>query len=134
MQPVLQYSSTPKPSYESLVNRIESSGFALKEGKLTLFAKFWLQDWHNSPQSRYFEITDWLRVCMTAVLVDQYVYEPSKALLAEIRINESYLAGTMLDRHKMQLKFDRIQDNTEDDIDIQEDVGKKLDKLFQDDI
>ncbi|WP_181785082.1 phage terminase small subunit [Streptomyces phytophilus] len=58
----------------------------------------WYETWRRAPQAGAFVGTDWQRLHMLAPLVDEYYLEPSTKLLAEIRLNESLLGATHVDR------------------------------------
>lgn len=62
----------------------------------------WYETWRSSPQAAAFLPTDWQRLHMLAVLVEQYWQEPKKELLSEIRLNEASLGGTAADRIRMR--------------------------------
>ncbi|MEU5976378.1 hypothetical protein [Streptomyces sp. NPDC047315] len=58
----------------------------------------WYETWRRAPQAAVFVSTDWQRLQMLAPLVDAYFLEPSTKLLAEIRLSESLLGATHVDR------------------------------------
>jgi hypothetical protein len=62
----------------------------------------WYETWRTSPQADAFLPTDWQRLHMLAVLVEEYWAEPKKELLSEIRLNEAALGGTAADRIRMR--------------------------------
>lgn len=122
LKPILTKTGDIKPTLSEIVNSIETSGFNIK---LTPFTKQYIKDWIDSAQSNYMSKVEWLRFQMLAVQVDQYVNDPDKSRLSEIRINESQFGATMLDRHKMQLDI-----NTPEEDDI-EDENEKLTEDMQ---
>lgn len=77
---------------------------ALPPGRWSAAAKRWWATWAASEQSALFLATDWQRLEMLLPLVQRYLQEPDKALMAEIRLNEERLGATAGDR--MRLKWD----------------------------
>lgn len=63
----------------------------------------WYGNWCASPQAQLFAPTDWQRLRMIAPLIDRYFVEPDPKLLAEIRLNESLLGATIVDRLRLRL-------------------------------
>jgi hypothetical protein len=63
----------------------------------------WFDTWRAAPQSRAFIGTDWLRLGLLAGIVERYWSEPSASLLAEIRLNEERLGGTIVDRQRARM-------------------------------
>ncbi len=70
----------------------------------------WWDVWRRSPQAAVFEETDWQRLSMVARIHDAYVAKPSKALLEEIRMNESLLGATAADRQRLRMKIEAPSD------------------------
>ena len=66
----------------------------------------WYETWAASPQAAVFVGTDWQRLHMLAPLVDQYFRLPDSKLLAEIRLNESLLGATHVDRLRARIKVE----------------------------
>lgn len=66
----------------------------------------WYETWRRAPQAAAFVGTDWQRLQMLAPLVDEYFLEPSTKLLAEIRLNESLLGATHVDRMRGRIKVE----------------------------
>lgn len=64
----------------------------------------WWMTWINSPQAEAFLATDWERLQMLAVLVNDYYLKPTVGKMAEIRQNETLLGATVLDRKKTLMK------------------------------
>lgn len=64
----------------------------------------WYATWCASPQAQTFTVTDWQRLHMLAPLVDRYFEAPDKQLMAEIRLNESLLGATHVDRLRARIK------------------------------
>ena len=64
----------------------------------------WWETWRRAPQAATFLATDWQRLRMLAPLVARYWADPDKALLAEIRINESLMGATHVDRLKARIE------------------------------
>lgn len=60
--------------------------------------KDWYATWRRAPQAAMFTNTDWQRLAMLAPIVDAYYRTPDTKLLSEIRLNESLLGATHVDR------------------------------------
>lgn len=67
----------------------------------------WYETWRRAPQASAFTGTDWQRLHMLAPLVDAFWLEPSTKLLAEIRLNESLLGATHVDRMRARIKVEQ---------------------------
>lgn len=67
------------------------------------FTRAWYRTWCESPQAQAFVTTDWQRLHMLALLVETYFTEPRQALLSEIRLNESLLSATHVDRLRARI-------------------------------
>lgn len=77
----------------------------------------WWRAWVTSPQASLFTVTDWTRLRLLALLVDQYVREPTPARLAEIRQNEAKYGATPEDRMRLRWRF---RDPDDDDLGVAE--------------
>lgn len=66
----------------------------------------WYETWRRSPQAPVFTGTDWQRLAMLAPIVDEFWAEPTTKLLAEIRLNESLLGATHVDRMRARIKVE----------------------------
>jgi hypothetical protein len=64
----------------------------------------WYETWAHSPMATLFTGTEWQRLRMLAPLVDQANREPSTRLMAEIRLQESGLGATLLDRQRLRMR------------------------------
>ncbi|WP_199552797.1 hypothetical protein [Streptomyces sp. N35] len=67
----------------------------------------WYATWQQAPQAAVFTVTDWQRLHMLALLVEAYWAEPSTKLLSEIRLNESLLGATHVDRMRGRIKLEQ---------------------------
>lgn len=67
----------------------------------------WYETWRRAPQASAFTVTDWQRLHMLAPIVDAFWLEPSAKLLAEIRLNESLLGATHVDRMRGRIKVEQ---------------------------
>lgn len=76
-------------------------------GRWPAAVKNWYETWCSSPQAQTFTVTDWQRLHMLAPLVDRYFKMPDKALMAEIRLNESLLGATHADRLRARIKVEK---------------------------
>lgn len=72
----------------------------------------WYAVWASSPQAQTFVATDWQRLHMLAPLVSRYFKAPDKSLMAEIRLNESLLGATHVDRLRARIKFEAEEPTT----------------------
>jgi hypothetical protein len=67
----------------------------------------WYETWRRAPQAAVFTVTDWQRLHMLAPIVDAFWQEPSTKLLSEIRLNESLMGATHLDRMRARIKIEQ---------------------------
>lgn len=114
-KPISSESNTPKPLLDDLITMVKEMANPLRT-----FTEHWIRTWYYSEQAIYFTPTEWLRLPMVALLVNQYVDNPDKGLLAEIRRSESQFGSTYLDRYKMQLNLNSKKDKK---------VDKNIEKL-----
>jgi hypothetical protein len=66
----------------------------------------WWDDWRKSPQAALFETTDWRRLALLALTVENYLRRPAAALLSEIRLNEERLGALYLDRLRGKVRIE----------------------------
>ena len=64
----------------------------------------WYETWARSPMATRFLGTDWTRLRLLAPLVDQAQREASPRLLGEIRLQESLLGATVMDRQRLRMR------------------------------
>lgn len=64
----------------------------------------WYEDHARSPQATRFTRTDWRRLLTIAPLVDQYHRQPNARLAGELRLQESLLGATLMDRQRMRMR------------------------------
>lgn len=64
----------------------------------------WWREMSRSPVAARFIGTDWVRLELLARLVDSYVRKPSHTVLAEIRLNEGLIGGTVGDRERLGIR------------------------------
>jgi hypothetical protein len=72
----------------------------------------WYRTWATSRQASQFGVTDWLRLHELAPIVDEYYRTFDPKLFAEIRLNETLLGATIVDR--IRLRWD-VVDGPEDE-------------------
>jgi hypothetical protein len=58
----------------------------------------WYANWCSAPQAATFVVTDWQRLHMLAPLVDRFWADPDSKIMTEIRLNETLLGATHIDR------------------------------------
>jgi hypothetical protein len=118
---------------EQPLNTLTADGFEVpklpKYREYSYLTKHWWDRWTRSPMAATFCETDWSRLIQLAPLVEAYNrmtdldkigtedWDPSKAskLLGEIRLNESLLGATHLDRLRGRIKIDREKPSADDD-------------------
>ncbi|MER7833490.1 hypothetical protein [Streptomyces sp. NPDC095602] len=72
----------------------------------------WYETWRRAPQAATFTATDWQRLHMLAPIVEAYWMQPTPKLLSEIRINESLLGATHVDRLRGRIKVEPSRQQT----------------------
>lgn len=75
-------------------------------GRWLAATKRWYETWRRAPQAEVFLATDWQRLQMMLPLVDDYFARPHHLKLAEIRLNESLLGATHVDRLRGRIKVE----------------------------
>lgn len=83
----------------------------------------WYATWCSAPQAQTFTVTDWQRLHMLAPLVARYFATPDKALMAEIRLNESLLGATHVDRLRARIKL--AESEPEPPVPERDEVGER---------
>lgn len=73
----------------------------------------WWATWVAAPQTEFFTATDYQRLQQLLPLVERYWFAPSVPMMAEIRLNESLLGATVVDR--MRLRWDVTRPAANDD-------------------
>lgn len=71
----------------------------------------WYETWARSPMAVKFTTVDWMRLRQLAPLVDQYHRRPAKDLASELRLQESLLGATVMDRQRMRLRVGGPEDD-----------------------
>jgi hypothetical protein len=67
----------------------------------------WYARWARSPMATRFTEVEWDRLrYVVAPLFDRFLRSSSKELAGELRLQESLLGGTMMDRQRMRLRID----------------------------
>lgn len=98
--------------YEGQEVTVEATGTAQAPplpGRHPKAVQDWYATWASSPQAQAFTVTDWQRLHMLAPLVAAYFKRPDKALMSEIRLNESLLGATHVDRLRARIKVESGQ-------------------------
>jgi hypothetical protein len=77
------------------------------KGDFSEQTRSWYATWRRSPQSLTFTATDWQRLAMLALVVDDFFAAPTARKMAEIRQSESLLGATHMDRLRARISIDR---------------------------
>jgi hypothetical protein len=75
----------------------------------------WYETWARSPMATRFTQVDWMRLRQIAPLMDQYNRRPRKDLASELRLQESLLGATVMDRQRMRLRVADLDEQPADD-------------------
>lgn len=93
-------------TYRAITYRTNKDGELEQRVKQQPFLKAtkdWYEAWATSPMASKFAATDWNRLRMViAPLFDRYQRLPSKDIAAELRLQESLLGGTAMDRQRLR--------------------------------
>lgn len=73
----------------------------------------WYETWARSPMAVRFTSVDWMRLRELAPLKDQYHRRPAKDLASELRLQESLLGATVMDRQRMRLRVTDSEEKAE---------------------
>lgn len=76
----------------------------------TAAAKHYWKMWSESPQTAEWLETDWEFLAQTTLLVDSYYKEPKPSTAGEIRQREGKLGGTVEDRARLRMTFEKPKD------------------------
>jgi hypothetical protein len=64
----------------------------------------WYEAWRRAPQAQQFVATDWNRLLLViAPMMDGYIRSPKTSLATEIRLQETLLGGTIVDRQRLRI-------------------------------
>jgi hypothetical protein len=88
----------------------------------------WYETWARSPMAVRFTQVDWMRLRQIAPLIDQYNRRPRKDLASELRLQESVLGATVMDRQRMRLRVGKTEEPGEQD-EPQEGKGAQVRRL-----
>jgi hypothetical protein len=70
----------------------------------------WYANWAMSPMATRFTAVDWDRLrYVVAPLFDRFLRSTSKELAGELRLQESLLGATLMDRQRMGLSIDNAK-------------------------
>ncbi|MGI8624192.1 MAG: hypothetical protein ACR2NB_12080 [Solirubrobacteraceae bacterium] len=65
----------------------------------------WYAAWATSPMATRFTAVDWNRLrWVVAPLFDRFVRDPGKGLAGELRLQESLLGATVMDRQRLRVR------------------------------
>lgn len=88
----------------------------------------WYEGWRLSAQATVFMSTDWQRLRMLAVAVNEFYLGDTK-LLGEIRLNENKLGSTITDRIQMRMRVVRPGPISADNPNLTATVTNLLDRI-----
>jgi hypothetical protein len=91
----------PLPSSYRVTDGHNEAGCRFKE------TREWCGRWARSPMASRFTEVDWDRLrFVVAPLFDRFLRSTSKELAGELRLQESLLGATLMDRRRMGLRVD----------------------------
>jgi hypothetical protein len=91
--------ATPIPEEER-----EELGRKPGGGRWTTYTRRWWKVWAESPMASRFIGTDWEHLRKTAMLVDEYIRQPTPAGFRAIEHAESMVGGTISARLQLRLR------------------------------
>jgi hypothetical protein len=84
-----------------------------EEGPTELWVEYlpatheWYEEWARSPMAVRFTAVDWGRLRrIVAPLADKYHRRPTTSIATELRLQESLLGATVMDRQRMRLRVE----------------------------
>lgn len=73
----------------------------------------WYEEWAHSPMAVRFTAVDWGRLRrVIAPLADKFHRRPTTSIATELRLQESLLGATVMDRQRMRLKIEAAEDGS----------------------
>jgi hypothetical protein len=102
--------------HSTVVDDGEITGPALEGASWSAAARSYWDIWRRSPQAKAFLDTDWARLRMVLLLVEDYLKHPTAQKLTAISSNEGSLGATVADRLRLRMRVVRPSDPDEAEV------------------
>jgi hypothetical protein len=90
--------------HTTVVDDGELTGPALEGASWSAAARSYWEIWRTSPMAKAFLQTDWARLRMVLLLVEDYLTHPTAQKLTAIQSNEAALGATVADRLRLRMR------------------------------
>lgn len=100
--------------HTTVVDDGELTGPALEGASWSAAARAYWDIWRRSPMAKAFLDTDWARLRMVLLLVEDYLRAPTAQKLTAIQRNEASLGATVADRLRLRMRVVRPAEQTEE--------------------
>lgn len=100
--------------HTTVVDDGEIVGPALEGASWSAAARSYWEIWRRSPMAKAFLETDWARLRMTLLLVEDYLKNPTAQKLSVIQSNEATLGATVADRLRLRMRVVQVAEETAD--------------------
>lgn len=100
--------------HTTVVDDGELTGPALEGASWSAAARSYWDIWRRSPMAKAFLDTDWARLRMVLLLVDDYLKNPTAQKLTAIQRNEAALGATVADRLRLRMRVVKVSEDTPD--------------------
>lgn len=100
--------------HSTVVDDGELTGPGLEGASWSAAARAYWDIWRRSPQAKAFLDTDWARLRMVLLLVEDYLKNPTAQKLAVIASNEGSLGATVADRLRLRMRVVKVADEAAD--------------------
>lgn len=96
--------------HSTVVDDGELVGPGLEGSSWSAAARSYWEIWRRSPMAKAFLETDWARLRMVLLLVEDYLQRPTAQKLTAIQSNEAALGATVADRLRLRMKVVKAAD------------------------
>lgn len=91
--------------HTTVVDDGELTGPGLEGASWSPAARAYWEIWRHCPQAKAFLDTDWARLRMTLLLIEDYLKRPTAQKLAVIASQEAALGATVADRLRLRMRI-----------------------------
>lgn len=91
--------------HSTVVDDGELTGPGLEGASWSAAARAYWEIWRHSPMAKAFLDTDWARLRMTLLLIEDYLRNPTAQKLSVIASQEASLGATVADRLRLRMRI-----------------------------
>lgn len=100
--------------HSTVVDDGELTGPGLEGSSWSAAARSYWEIWRRSPMAKAFLETDWARLRMVLLLVEDYLKHPTAQKLTAIQSNEAALGATVADRLRIRMRVVKVAEEAEE--------------------